>query len=247
MRCFIFVVNFVKDKAGHGLPQWTFWSGKQELRDFAKSQSKSIGDLQMQLDFLWKELKDSYTAVLTVLQEAEKVKEASDAVLLWYERPADTSDAVQEKRAGYGKGYYDKYAGKPIDSGEPSGEVIRWYRVRKTWADSKTQKGAYKILDNAKKCAEQNQGYKVFDADGKVVYEPKAAEPEVKVPFLVRVSVPDLNIRTGPGTDYSRTVLYTGIGTFTIVEVKEGKGSSEGLGRLKSGAGWIALSLVKKL
>ena len=125
--------------------------------------------------------------------------------------------------------------------------MIRWYRVRKTWADSKTQKGAYKILDNAKKCTEQNQGYKVFDADGKVVYEPKAAEPEVKVPFLVRVSVSDLNIRTGPGTDYSRTVLYTGIGTFTIVEVKEGKGSSEGWGRLKSGAGWIALSLVKKL
>jgi hypothetical protein len=115
--------NFVKDKAGYGLAQWTFWSRKQELLDFAKSQGKSIGDLQMQLDFLWKELKDSYTAVLTVLQEAEKVKEASDAVLLWYERPADTSDAVQEKRAGYGQGYYDKYAGKPLDAGEPSGEV----------------------------------------------------------------------------------------------------------------------------
>ena len=39
-------------------------------------------------------------------------------------------------------------------------------------------------MDNAKKCADQNPGYKVFDADGKVVYEPKAAEPAVKVPFL---------------------------------------------------------------
>ena len=75
--------NFVKDKAGYGLAQWTFWSRKQELLEFAKSQGKSIGDLQMQLDFLWKELKDSYPAVLTVLREAEKVKEASDAVLLW--------------------------------------------------------------------------------------------------------------------------------------------------------------------
>lgn len=239
--------NFVKDKAGYGLAQWTFWSRKQELLDFAKSKGKSIGDLQMQLDFLWKELKDSYPAVLTVLREAEKVREASDAVLLWYERPADTSDAVQEKRAGYGQGYYDKYAGKPADSGEPSGEVIRWYRVRKTWADSKSQKGAYKILENAKKCADQNPGYKVFDADGKIVYEPKAAEPAVKVPFLVRVSVPDLNIRTGPGTDHPRTGMFTGIGTFTIVEVKKGKGSSEGWGRLKSGAGWIALSLVKRV
>ena len=75
--------------------------------------------------------------------------------------------------------------------------AIAWYRVRKTWTDSKTQMGAYKILDNAKKCADQNPGYKVFDADGKVVYEPKAAEPAVKVPFLVKVSISDLNIRTG--------------------------------------------------
>ena len=36
------------------------------------------------------------------------------------------------------------------DSG--GSEVIRWYRARKTWAGSKSQKGAYKILDNAKKC-----------------------------------------------------------------------------------------------
>ena len=41
--------------------------------------------------------------------------------------------------------------------------------------------------------------------------------------------------------------MFTGIGTFTIVEVKDGKGSSEGRGRLKSGAGWIALSLVKRV
>ena len=90
------------------------------------------------------------------------------------------------------------------DAKDSGGEVIRWYRVRKSWADAKSQKGVYKILDNAKKCADQNPGYKVFDADGKVVYEPKAAEPAVKVPFLVKVSISDLNIRKGPGTDYDR-------------------------------------------
>ena len=41
------------------------------------------------------------------------------------------------------------------------------YRVRKTWEDAKTQVGAYKILDNAKKKADANEGYKVFDAAGK--------------------------------------------------------------------------------
>lgn len=61
------------------------------------------------------------------------------------------------------------------------------------------------------------------------------------VPFLVKVSIPDLNIRKGPGTNYSKTGKYTGKGVFTITEVKSGKGSDAGWGKLKSGAGWIAL------
>lgn len=132
------------------------------------------------------------------------------------------------------------------DSGGTGTEVIRWYRVRKSWADSKTQKGAYKILDNAKKCADQNPGYKVFDADGKVVYEPKAAEPAVKVPFLVKVSISDLNIRKGPGTDYSR-VQFCPVGVYTIMEVKAGQGSKAGWGRLKSGIGWLSLDFCTRL
>lgn len=124
--------------------------------------------------------------------------------------------------------------------------MICWYRVRKTWADAKSQKGAYKILDNAKKCVDQNPGYKVFDADGKVVYEPKAAEPAVKVPFLVKISISDLNIRKGPGTDYGR-VRFIEPGVFTIMEVRTGQGSSAGWGRLKSGVGWISLDYARKL
>ena len=135
---------------------------------------------------------------------------------------------------------------KPVEPEKPEDKTaIKWYRVRKTWTDSKTQKGAYKILDNAKKCADQNPGYKVFDADGKVVYEPKAAEPAVKVPFLVKVSISDLNIRKGPGTDYGR-VQFCPPGVYTIMEVRSGKGSSAGWGRLKSGIGWISLDFCKK-
>ena len=44
------------------------------------------------------------------------------------------------------------------------------YRVRKTWADAKSQKGAYKILSNAQKCADANPGYSVFDSNGTLVY-----------------------------------------------------------------------------
>lgn len=63
----------------------------------------------------------------------------------------------------------------------------------------------------------------------------------IKTPFMVRVSIPDLNIRTGPGTNYVRTGEYTGIGSFTIIDVKTGKGSNTLWGCLKSGAGWISL------
>lgn len=66
-------------------------------------------------------------------------------------------------------------------------------------------------------------------------------------PFMVKVSIPDLNIRKGAGTNTSKTGKYTGVGVFTIVEVRTGKGSDAGWGKLKSGAGWIALSYCERL
>ena len=102
--------NFVQDKAGFGLAQWTYWSRKQALLNFAKASGKSIGDLNMQLDFLWKELSESYPSVLAVLKTALSVFEASNAVLLNYERPANQSVGVQKKRAEYGQRYYDRFA-----------------------------------------------------------------------------------------------------------------------------------------
>ena len=48
------------------------------------------------------------------------------------------------------------------------------YRVRKTWTDSKSQIGAYVVLDNAKKNCPS--GYSVYDEAGKAVYT-NSAEP----------------------------------------------------------------------
>jgi hypothetical protein len=65
--------------------------------------------------------------------------------------------------------------------------------------------------------------------------------------YKVKVSISDLNIRKGPGTNYAKTGKYTGKGVFTIVENQSGKGSTAGWGRLKSGAGWISLDYATKL
>ena len=102
--------NFVHDSAGYGLAQWTYWSRKQNLLAFARAAGKSIGDLDMQLDFLFEELSTGYKSVLSTLKTATAVRTASDSVLLNFERPANQGEAVKIKRAGYGQTYYDKYA-----------------------------------------------------------------------------------------------------------------------------------------
>lgn len=102
--------NFVKDSQGFGLAQWTYWSRKQNLLTFARAAGKSIGDLDMQLDFLWKELSEDYPLLIEMLRSVPSIIEASNAVLFQFERPKDQSEAVQKKRASFGQMYYDKYA-----------------------------------------------------------------------------------------------------------------------------------------
>ena len=74
-----------------------------------------------------------------------------------------------------------------------------------------------------------------------------AAPAPTAVPFKVRVTVTNLRIRSGAGTDTTATGKFTGAGVFTITEVKDGPGSAKGWGRLKSGAGWIALDYAQKV
>ena len=94
--------NFVKDSAGYGLAQWTYWSLKQDLYNYMKKLNKSIGDLEGQMEFLAYQLEKDYNAVWKTLKNAKTVLEASNAVLLKFERPADQSEAAQNKRASYG-------------------------------------------------------------------------------------------------------------------------------------------------
>lgn len=121
-------------------------------------------------------------------------------------------------------------------------ETKEMYRVRKSWEDAVSQKGAFHELENAKKCADANKGYAVFNTSGKQVY-PKTDFS----PYLVEVTATDLNIRKGPGTNYGKTGKFTGKGVFTITEERAGTGSNRGWGKLKSGVGWISLDYVKRL
>lgn len=65
-------------------------------------------------------------------------------------------------------------------------------------------------------------------------------------PYMVRVTIDDLRIRKGPGTNYYKNG-FTGAGVFTIVDAKSGKGSKKGWGKLKSGEGWISLDYAERV
>ena len=65
-------------------------------------------------------------------------------------------------------------------------------------------------------------------------------------PYEVRITISNLNIRKGPGTNYDKIGKFVNPGVYTIIEESNGKGSDKGWGRLKSGIGWISLDFVTK-
>lgn len=101
--------NFVKDSVGYGLAQWTYWSRKQNLLNFSKKQNSSIGSLMMQLEFLYVELTTSFPSLVKLLKSTTNVAEASNSMLLQFERPANQSEERQRQRAAYSQKYYDQF------------------------------------------------------------------------------------------------------------------------------------------
>ena len=97
--------QFVYDQAGFGLCQWTYWTRKKALYEYAKSTGRSIGDLEMQLEYLFIELQKSFSKVLNVLKTATSVMEASNIVLMEFECPYN-AESHKIKRASFGQKYY---------------------------------------------------------------------------------------------------------------------------------------------
>ena len=71
------------------------------------------------------------------------------------------------------------------------------------------------------------------------------SKPSGFTPYTVKVSVTQLRIRSGPGTD-TDSKGFIAPGVYTIVEEADGPGAKR-WGKLKSGAGWISLDYAEKL
>ncbi|MEI3521070.1 MAG: phage tail tip lysozyme [Anaerosacchariphilus sp.] len=94
---------------GYGLAQWTSPGRKAGLWNLAKQKGVSIADEDMQIEYLLKELQESYGSVLKVLNTTTSIREASDIVLKKFEIPANTGESVCTGRAARGHRFNDSY------------------------------------------------------------------------------------------------------------------------------------------
>lgn len=92
----------------------------------------------------------------------------------WFNRYGKTMDDVRNDVAKLLAGAPTSAPSTPSTQPSTPAPAATIYRVRKTWADSKSQLGAYKDLNNAKAECDKNPGYSVFDDKGNAVYTKSA-------------------------------------------------------------------------
>ena len=91
--------NFVYDAAGYGLTQVTYHSRKAGLLSMAKQRGVSIGDVDLQLDYMLKELKETYSTLWSKLCSEHNVSELAVAFMTQFERPENQGVTARNYRA----------------------------------------------------------------------------------------------------------------------------------------------------
>lgn len=113
-------------------------------------------------------------------------------VMHWFPKHGKSMDTFRaEVKALLNSTDEEKPAEQPKEdpaSTYPEKLASGYYRVRKTWKDSKSQVGAYRILKNAKTAAGKNPGTFVFTNDGVAIY-PTNSEPTAEESYRIHTVV----------------------------------------------------------
>ena len=107
-------IDFAHDAVGYGLCQWTYYTRKQKLLEYARAYGVSVGDETMQVKFCLEELRTEYASLWSYLQTAQGLYEAAARIRKEYERPAVNN--IQD-RASAGNSLYMAH-GSELESGE---------------------------------------------------------------------------------------------------------------------------------
>lgn len=107
-------IDFAHDAVGYGLCQWTYWSRKRALLEFARARGVSVGDEAMQVDFCIAEMGISYPGLLALLKSVNDVYTAAAEVCTGYERPAVNNIPA---RATYAQNIYSAATAEAWEGG----------------------------------------------------------------------------------------------------------------------------------
>lgn len=244
--------NFIKDSAGYGLAQWTYWSRKEGLFNYLRTTCKvGIGDTQSQIEYLLRELK-GYKAVWPVLTTSHSVRECSNAVLIHFEAPASKNEQkTQDLRTSYGEEIlkqFSKPAPTPVPEVKDTIEIGDTVKINAQAINEVVSLVTSKLNGplTVKALKDDMATMSIeFSLSTAKLTETKAEATLTKcTPYIVRAArVLPLQYFAQPKDGSKVNGSIKSAGTYTIVAMT----SDGAYGQLKSGAGFIRLADVDRL
>ena len=114
--------NFADDGIGFGLAQWSYPSRKEGLLELCKGK---IGDLDCQLRYLIKELKNDFEEILAILKTSTDLYACTIKVMTDFERTGEY-EVLNQFRYQLAKNIYNEFSGSPIDDDdENDGKIYK--------------------------------------------------------------------------------------------------------------------------
>lgn len=119
------------DGVGFGLVQWTPSSRQKPLQDLATKTSRSVIDMNLQLDYVWQEVTGTYKATLLALTDRPSITPTDAAIIVHgnttgdarlsiapkvaYEASGDSTEEIIKTRGGNAEYFYNMFKGKIPD------------------------------------------------------------------------------------------------------------------------------------
>lgn len=118
------LIDFVHDAVGYGLCQWTYYSRKQGLLNYARQQGVSVGDGVMQVNYALKELREEHGGIYGFLCNSTSINDCADVVCTQFECPAvnnlaDRRNYAHQAEAQLGEHTYNPPIKDPVHATFP--------------------------------------------------------------------------------------------------------------------------------
>lgn len=146
--------NFASDDCGYGLAQWTWGPRKRNLLAFAIRRGSSIGDMNMQLDFLFEEMQQDYGVIWNVCRTSHDLEFLVHELLYKWENP-DEKENNMRIRMGYAQAWYQKYSNwsGSINSGQEGIGMTTEQVIKKVLDLARSEIGYHESGENVTKYA----------------------------------------------------------------------------------------------